>query len=163
MDPVTIIVSALVLGAAAGLRPTAEQAVKDSYEALKRLIRDRYQRAQPAVEMVEQDPEEEAFREAARKALAREGAGEDEALLRQANEVIQTVDAHARQTAAAVNINLSELKVQANLRISGLSAAGEGGRVDVTIERTETGGDLEVSDIHAGNGESADSKKAGRQ
>jgi hypothetical protein len=31
MDPVTIIVGALVAGAAAGLKPTVEQAVKDAY------------------------------------------------------------------------------------------------------------------------------------
>ena len=31
MDPVSIVVSALVAGAAAALKPTAEQAVKDAY------------------------------------------------------------------------------------------------------------------------------------
>ena len=39
MDPVTIIVSALVAGAAAGLQPTAEQAIKDAYNGIKALMR----------------------------------------------------------------------------------------------------------------------------
>jgi len=41
MEPVTVIAGALVAGAAAGLKSTAEQAVKDSYAGLKRLILDR--------------------------------------------------------------------------------------------------------------------------
>ena len=40
MDPITIIVTALALGAAAGLKPTAEQAVKVAYAGLKKLIQD---------------------------------------------------------------------------------------------------------------------------
>ena len=42
MDPGTLIVTALALGAAAGLKATAEQAVKDTYSGLKRLIIDHY-------------------------------------------------------------------------------------------------------------------------
>ena len=40
MDPVTIIVTALALGAAAGLKPVAEQAVKDAYAGIKTLKSD---------------------------------------------------------------------------------------------------------------------------
>jgi hypothetical protein len=45
MDPLTRLVTALAAGAAAALKPTVEQAVKDSYAALKGLI----QRAQSAL------------------------------------------------------------------------------------------------------------------
>jgi hypothetical protein len=38
MEPVSLIVTSLALGAAAGLKPTAEQAIKDAYGALKSLI-----------------------------------------------------------------------------------------------------------------------------
>lgn len=41
MEPVTVIVGALVAGAAAALKSTAEQAVKDAYAGLKRLVLDR--------------------------------------------------------------------------------------------------------------------------
>ncbi|MGZ4971318.1 MAG: hypothetical protein ACXWDN_01050 [Limisphaerales bacterium] len=42
MDPITVIVTALIAGATAALKPTAEQAVKDAYAGFKRLIIDRY-------------------------------------------------------------------------------------------------------------------------
>jgi len=46
MDPVTLIVTALALGAADGFESTAEQAVKNTYSGLKRLKADSYQAAQ---------------------------------------------------------------------------------------------------------------------
>ena len=43
MDPtITIIVTALVAGAAAGLKPTAEKAIKDAYAGIKALIQRKY-------------------------------------------------------------------------------------------------------------------------
>ena len=41
MDPVTLIVTALAAGAAAGVEDTASGMVKDAYTALKRLVRKR--------------------------------------------------------------------------------------------------------------------------
>lgn len=38
MEPIIVIVTALALGAAAGLKSTATQAVKDAYTGLKALI-----------------------------------------------------------------------------------------------------------------------------
>ena len=42
MDPLTSLVTALAAGAAAALKPTVEQAIKDSYTALKGLIQRKY-------------------------------------------------------------------------------------------------------------------------
>ena len=54
MEPVTtIIASAIALGAAAGLKPTVEQAIKDAYDGLKRLIVDRYRDKAEVVDAVE--------------------------------------------------------------------------------------------------------------
>jgi hypothetical protein len=71
MDPITIIVTALALGAAAGLKPTAEQAVQDAYAGVKRLIQDHDAHAKPVVDMRESDPAEEAYKQAAGTALAK--------------------------------------------------------------------------------------------
>jgi hypothetical protein len=38
MDPVTLVVSAVVAGASAGLSGTAQTAISDAYQALKRLV-----------------------------------------------------------------------------------------------------------------------------
>src|SRR5207253_2604035 len=42
LDPVTLITSALLGGASAGLKDTATQSVKDAYAGLKRLIHRRF-------------------------------------------------------------------------------------------------------------------------
>ena len=60
MDPITIIVSALAAGAAAGLKPKAEQAVKDAYNGLKALILHKYGKL--SVDALEQKPESKAKR-----------------------------------------------------------------------------------------------------
>ena len=54
MEPVSIIVSAVVAGASAALKDTTGQVVKDAYAGLKRFILDRY--GGGSVELVEQDP-----------------------------------------------------------------------------------------------------------
>jgi hypothetical protein len=65
MDPITVIVTALVAGAAAALKPTAEQAVKDAYAGFKRLILDRYGHkgdVTQAVAQLETKPNSEAHK-----------------------------------------------------------------------------------------------------
>jgi hypothetical protein len=54
MDPVTLIVAALAAGAAAGLKPTAEQAVKDAYAGVKAFILNKYPSL--SLEPLEQKP-----------------------------------------------------------------------------------------------------------
>lgn len=68
MDPITMIVSAIALGAAAGLKPTAEQAVKDAYAGLKALIQLKY--ANVSLAPLEEAPESEARRAVVEEDLA---------------------------------------------------------------------------------------------
>jgi hypothetical protein len=61
MDPVTLIVTAIVAGAAAAAKPTAEQAVKDGYAGLRTLIRRKFANqgeVKDALEQVEKKPAE---------------------------------------------------------------------------------------------------------
>jgi hypothetical protein len=57
MDPITIIVTALAAGAAAGLKPTAEQAIKDAYAGIKVLMLRKYETL--SLEALEQKPDSE--------------------------------------------------------------------------------------------------------
>jgi hypothetical protein len=54
MEPVSLIVTS-ALGAAAGLKPIAEQAIKDAYGALKSLVQRKYARV--SVEQLEEAPD----------------------------------------------------------------------------------------------------------
>ncbi len=59
MDPVSLVMAALAAGAVAALKDTAGQAVKDSYDGLKVLLRRKLTRSAAAdlVDRHEQDPE----------------------------------------------------------------------------------------------------------
>lgn len=91
MDPITaMIVGAIALGAATGLKPTAEQVVKDAYAGLKQVIVDRYNNHKEvikAVEAVAEKPEDLQRHETLGNALASTGAAKDPVVVEAANAV----------------------------------------------------------------------------
>lgn len=91
MDPITIIVGALVAGVAAAAKPTAEQAVKDAYAGLKALIQRRFGErgdVAAAVQQVESKPESEPRQAVLKEELAEAGAAEDAEVLAAAKELL---------------------------------------------------------------------------
>jgi predicted Rossmann fold nucleotide-binding protein DprA/Smf involved in DNA uptake len=91
MDPLTLIVTAVTVGAALGLKPVAEQAVKDAYAGLKRIIMDKYndrKKVVPAVQNLEEDPESEGWKALLKEGLAKLEAGQDEELLQAAQDLL---------------------------------------------------------------------------
>ena len=72
VDPITIIVTALATGAAAGLKPTAAQAVKDAYAGLKSLIQ-RKLGTTASVDALESKPDSETKQSSVAEDLADTG------------------------------------------------------------------------------------------
>ena len=156
MDPITIIVSALALGAAAGLKPTAEQAVKDAYAGIKALIQRKYQ--QVDVTLVESDPASETLQADVKEDLARANAGQDEELLLQAQTLLDAIQQHAPEAARVTGVNLEDIK-GASLRIADIIATGTG----VNVRKAEISGDIEIKGVRAGGSEEKNPKKEERQ
>ncbi len=150
MDPITILVTALVLGAAAGLKPTAEQLVKDSYAGIKRVIQDKY--GQVNLDLLEGDPTSEARRDVVKEDLAKAKVDQDEEVLRQAKALLETIEKHAPDTAEAVGVDLEDIK-GASLKIEDIIASGTG----VKVRKADVRGDIEIKGVRAGK--SGDSKK----
>jgi len=94
MDPVTLIVTALVAGAAAGLKDTASSAIKDAYNGLKKLVRGKLA-DRPDGQLVlarhEQDPQ--VWNKPLVQELTAAGADDDPALVTAAQALMQLVDA----------------------------------------------------------------------
>lgn len=94
MDPVTLIVTALVAGAAAGMKDTASSAIKDAYNGLKGLV-GRKLAGRPGGELVldrhEQDPQ--VWDKPLAQELTTVGAGDDPDLVSAAQALMQLVDA----------------------------------------------------------------------
>ena len=74
MDPVSLIVTALAAGAAAGLKPTAEKIIKDAYEGIKTLIKRKYDQVDLA--SLEKKPQSQAKRDSVAEDLSDAGAAE---------------------------------------------------------------------------------------
>jgi hypothetical protein len=91
MDPLGIVVAALVLGAVRGAATVGEQAITDAYAALKRLLFSRYPNATSLRESIaglEHHPESVDYRAALEGELRAAGASEDTRLLAAAESLL---------------------------------------------------------------------------
>ena len=144
MDPISLIVATLAAGAAAGMKTTAEQVVKDAYASVKALIQRKYAKVDLAP--LERKPDSEAKRESLREDLAGTGAGEDKELLDRINALLEIIEKKAPDAAAAIGVDLKDVKA-ASLKAQKVIAEGTG----VKVERSEFSGDIDLGEVRAGN------------
>jgi hypothetical protein len=93
MDPVTLIVTALVAGAGSGLKDAASSAITDAYNGLKALVKGRLA-GRPKGELVlaehEQDPQ--TWEKPLAAELTAADAGSDQDLIAAARTLMELVD-----------------------------------------------------------------------
>lgn len=149
MDPIGIIVSAIASGAAAGLKPTAEKAIKDAYAGLKSMIQRKYSRVD--LLPIENKPESQSKRESVAEDLVGAGATGDQELLDLAKVLIDAVTRHDKATATAIGVDLEEVKA-AYLDITKVTTSGAG----VRVKKSEFEGGIDIGEVNAGEvGESS--------
>ncbi|MBD2576109.1 hypothetical protein [Oscillatoria sp. FACHB-1406] len=92
MEPISMIIAALGAGAIAATKDTAETAVKDAYQALKTLIKKKFE-GEPKAEMVleEHETDPETYNAPLKKKLAEAGVDKDAAILQAAQELLNQV------------------------------------------------------------------------
>lgn len=145
MDPITIIVTAVVLGAAAGSKEVATQAVKDAYAGLKSLIVRKFgdkADVEEAVKGVEKKPESEARTAVLKEELEAAAAAQDTEVLKQAQALLELLEKHNELPAT----------YQATVHGSGAIAQGEGA-VAAGERGVAIGGDAEGSIVSGDNSE----------
>jgi len=149
MDPIGIIVSALASGAAAGIKPTAENAIKDAYAGLKGMIQRKYRRID--LQPLENKPESQSKRESIAEDLTDAGAVGDQELLDLAKVLIDAVAVHDKVAATVVGIDLEEVKA-VYLDIKKVTTSGDG----IRIKKSEFEGGIDIGEVNAGEaGESS--------
>ena len=87
VDSISIITGALILGVAAGIKPTAEQAVKDAYNAFKSYLSNRYN---IALNGIEDDPASKPQQAAVQETLHKKGAMNDPEVIRLSEVLLET-------------------------------------------------------------------------
>jgi hypothetical protein len=93
VEPVTLIMTALAAGAAAGGKDTAATVVKDAYEGLKHLVATRFS-GKPSAEvaLAEHENDPATWQAPLTKALAEARTGQDEQILAAARRVLELAD-----------------------------------------------------------------------
>jgi hypothetical protein len=150
MEPLTMIVSALAAGAAAALKPMAEQAIKESYAGVKALIQRKY--AGVDLTPIERKPESKVKRMSVKKDLIEVKADKDPELLEQVTKLIEAIEKNepAATAAAAIGVDLREVKA-ASLRVKSVISDGTG----IKVEKSGFNGDIDIGEVQAGKGKSS--------
>ena len=145
MDPISIIVTSLVAGAVAGLKTTAELAVKDAYAGIKKLIQLKY--GTVSLQALEQKPGSEAKRASIEEDLIGLGARDDKELLNQAIFLLDAIKLHDPDVAAKLNINLEEVDA-VYFKLNSAAAEGD---MNVGIKKSRFVGGIDLEGLTAGS------------
>ncbi len=150
MDPLSIIVGALVTGAAVATQATVPQAIEDAYAGLKALVVHKFgasSAVESAMRGVEKQPDSEARRDVLREELEGAGVAQDAEMLQRAQALIALI----RQQAPAMAEKYSAVLTDggAIARGPGARAAGAGG---VIVEGNNTGNINPGTQINTGGG-----------
>ncbi len=143
MDPYSSIVTALALGAAAGISSSAEQAIKDCYFSIKALVNRKF----PHVDLapLELDPKSKSRRQMIMEELARANAFNDRELLEEVGKLLQVLLNYSNINQEVVGIKIEEVEAL-SLKIKDVLSSGSG----ILIAKSKFSGDITLQGIKAG-------------
>lgn len=151
MDPITLLITAIVAGAVAATEKTAAQAIKDAYAGLKALLASRFQTAKTAVDVIEADPQAADLKQSAETLLKKSGADKDVEVLTQAQAVLQAVEKSGLRLAPALGVDMQKVRIGASLTMEDIVASGTG----VKLGDVEVKEDVIIKGVRAGQQGSA--------
>src|SRR2546422_1417927 len=144
MEPVTLLLTALAVGAKAALQDTASAAVKDAYSGLKALIVGKFGK-KASLDSLEQKPESKAKQAAAEEDLVDVGAATDTEVMAKAQEVVSAVERDDPATGKAMGVDFKGITAEF-LKVGNIRSEGTGARLR---ESHFTGG-ITLGDVTAG-------------
>jgi hypothetical protein len=147
MDPITLIVTALAAGAAAGLTDTVSQAVKDAYAGLKGLIARKYTKAAPSVDQLEAAPESKARRGVVEEDLGKTAAAGDVEVLRQAQALLDAVQKYAPDAARTIGVDLKDVEA-GSLKLNDIIVQASGAATGAQLNKVKVAGDFTITGVH---------------
>ncbi|MBE9059079.1 hypothetical protein [Sphaerospermopsis sp. LEGE 08334] len=99
MEPISLILAALVAGATAAVKDTAGQAVKDAYKGLKDLMKKKFEGDPVAQVLVDAKPEQIKDAEVLLKnSITKAGVDKDDAIIKAAEEIMKKEDPEGAST-----------------------------------------------------------------
>jgi len=141
MDPVTAIVSAIVAGATAALKPTTEQAIKDAYQGLKSIIVNKWKNLN--LSGIESTPDSKGQKLVLEEEIAKSDAGNDQQLIAAAQQLLSTIQQKDPDILLKIGLKLNDITVKGNANIADVQ--GEDRGVDINSSTFEK--DLNITGI----------------
>jgi hypothetical protein len=141
MDPISLVVAAVALGASAGLSETTTAVIKDAYSGLKKLLT----RRNVDVSGVERRPDSPTQRAALTEMLNDTPDAIDDEVLAAARTLTDAVAAHTPDAAQVVGVNLRDVQAEF-LRIGSVRSTGGG----VAVERGRFTGGIDIGQVASG-------------
>jgi esterase/lipase superfamily enzyme len=146
MEPiVTSIVTALAVGAAAGLKDDATQAVKNAYDRLKTLLTGKYPTTSTSLARVEEKPASDSLKAALAEILEDAGAQHDAELVQHAATLIAVIDKEDPDAARAIGVDLKDFEA-ANVTLRKVKATGTTA-TGVRLHSATAHGDITIEDV----------------
>ncbi|MFL5279729.1 MAG: hypothetical protein ACJ8AW_01690 [Rhodopila sp.] len=147
MEPISLIVGALVTGAVSAASEVGGQALKEAYSGLRALIVARFKR-DAAVAALEEDPSSDSQRKAFEEALAKADAARDPQVMNEAvtkaREITQILAREPADRLQAIGVRIGTLQAM-NARFGEIEVSGAGTGVD--IDKAELKGDFIVTNV----------------
>ncbi len=140
MDPLTLVFNAIVAGAVSATQETASKAIKDGYQALKEIIKSRWERF--SLESFEAAPQSESRRAVIKEDLegVQDALAADRQLLEHAKRLLDLIAKQPPTTLAQAGVDIGMLRAVGELKIDTIMAAQGGVRV----------GTIEGHNVHVG-------------
>lgn len=153
MESIQLIVTALVAGATAAIQGTAGQAVQDAYQALKKVISDKYRAVHADVEQLESQPESQELRkQIIEHGLKSSEAGQDAELQKLAQTLLSALKEELKQEPSKITgVSLEDIEA-ATLNLDDIIAAGDGHVTGVEVKGAKVKGEFNIRGVRAGNG-----------
>ena len=145
MDPLTLIVTALVAGATTGLQGTTTDFIKDTYTGLKQLIVTHLPKAKAAVDELDADPQDAISKQTVEARLGQLDAAQMTALVQQAQTLLQAVQQVAPQM-EIFGVLLKDVEIGGSATFDNITSAQTG----VKAEKTTVHDDFTAKNIQAG-------------
>lgn len=144
MEISSMIVTALALGASAGIKGIAEKSIKDTYTALTKLIESKY-KDKVNLDLLEKSPDSPTRQAVVKEDIVNCGADKDSEVLLAVTSLFDLLIKSQNMPPSLVGVSLDDVQAF-NIRVKDVLSEGSG----VTIQHTKAKGDIQIEGVVAG-------------
>lgn len=144
MELSSMIVSALVLGASAGIKGIAETSIIDAYNTLSNIIKNKY-KENINLGLLEKSPDSASRQAVVKEDIISCGADKDSEILLAVSSLLDVVVKFRNQHPSLIGVSIDDVQAF-NIRIKDVISEGSG----VVIQRAKIKGDIQIEGVVTG-------------